>query len=219
VAETEAIGHLSAGDQHAGGQRLLQPFGHLLLLLLGGGDEQVDVDVPGDHRCQVDQPATAAGESLEPVAEQQPEAVRYDERFAREVAAELAVVAVKLSFGAQVLEELLDEEGVAVGVGAQPRRERGRRDPAAEGGDETGDSGVVERAEGKGGTGSMADESLQGPGQRSAQGGLVAPVCRHDEDPCVLEPVGEVLEHAQGGRVRPVEVLQHDDGGPSRAST
>jgi hypothetical protein len=144
------------------------------------------------------------------VPKDEAQAVGQVDLLGRQLGPDLPVFPVQATSLGQVLAELLDEERVPVGVGAEPGgHARGRR-PAAQRRRQLPHLVDVEGTEDDPAAGGVADQSPKGVGQGRPHRGLVAAVGAEDEDPRRLEPVDEVLEQGERGRVRPVEVLQHE---------
>jgi hypothetical protein len=191
VAEPEAAGRL-LGDQHAVVDRLAQRLAHLALGEPRDGGEQRVADVASGGRGQAQQaprPVVEPGHALEQQVAQ----------ATRERTAPLAAG----------VEQLLGEEGVALGAGDDRRRERRRQRRVGVRLQQRCQLIVAERAELQHQRRARAAHATGQPAHAPGRGVLVRAVGPELEDRQVVQVVGEEDDQVERGGVGPVEVLQH----------
>jgi hypothetical protein len=106
-------------------------------------------------------------------------------------------------------EELLGEEGIAVGAGDDRLRQRRRQGSIGAGREQRRQLLVLERTELQHQRGAGAPDAVGEPAHALCRGELVRAVGRQQQDRPVVEVVGEEDDEVERGGVGPVQVLEH----------
>jgi hypothetical protein len=195
VAETEAAGRL-LGHEHAVLDGLAKRLAQVGFGQPGHGPEQRVADVASGGRGQAQQ---ALRRSVEPGGALQQQVAQAPRQLTAPVAG-----------GGQ---QLLGEERVALGAGDDHVRQRCRWRGVGAGLQQRRQLLVLERSELHRQRRARAPHAIRQPAHALGRGAFVRTVGRQQQQPPVVEVVGEEDDQIQGGGIGPVQVLEHEQQG------
>lgn len=111
-----------------------------------------------------------------------------------------------------MLEDLLDEEWVAFGLGVDSGGERGRGRLAGQDPQHVGHVVLGKAAQRQAVGQAATDELLESPGERAANVHFAVPIGGHHEDGHARETFGDVFDEQHGRLVCPLEVVKKKQG-------
>ncbi len=123
---------------------------------------------------------------------------------------QVAQAARKLAGPVGGREELLGEERVALGAGDDRVRQGGRHRGVGAGREQRRQVVALERAELEQGRRARAPDAVGEPTHPLGRGRVVGAIGREQENPPVVEVVGEEDDQVERRRVRPVQILEHE---------
>ena len=129
-------------DDHARLQRLVEQCQDGAALEPADAGQRMQVELAPEDRSQREQPVALVREMAQPAADRLPDAVRDGERRRHLIR--------ELSFLAEQLHDLADEQRVALGLGVHRRTQLGGRDRGGRERDEAGDVGLGQPARASG---------------------------------------------------------------------